>query len=110
VQHVAALTERAEILHPIVGRVAIQVRRCEHDARHPKPSRLHKIGPSGTRNVKRWSSPSSGIALDCSLLTTKRKQTATLLPKRPRPLNVIHGSNRSAKFNRAGGNSGARLY
>jgi hypothetical protein len=35
------------ILHPIVGRVAIQVRRCEHDARHPKPSRLHKIGPSG---------------------------------------------------------------
>jgi hypothetical protein len=22
-------------------------RRCEHDARHPKPSRLHKIGPSG---------------------------------------------------------------
>jgi hypothetical protein len=47
VQHVAALTERAQILHPIVGRVAIQVRRCEHDARHPKPSRLHKIGPSG---------------------------------------------------------------
>jgi hypothetical protein len=47
VLHVAALTERARILHPIVGRVAIQVRRCEHDARHPKPSRLHKIGPSG---------------------------------------------------------------
>jgi hypothetical protein len=44
----AALTERAQILHPIVGRVAIQVRRCEHDARHPKPSRLHKIGPSGS--------------------------------------------------------------
>jgi hypothetical protein len=47
VQHVAALTERAQILHPIVGRVAIQVRRCEHDARHPRPSRLHKIRPSG---------------------------------------------------------------
>jgi hypothetical protein len=47
VQHVAALTERAQILHPIVGRVAIQVRRCEHNARHPKPSRLDKIGPSG---------------------------------------------------------------
>jgi hypothetical protein len=27
------------------------------------------------------------------------------LPKRPRPLNVIHGSARSAKFNRARGNS-----
>jgi hypothetical protein len=47
VQHVAALTERAQILRPIVGRVAIQVRRSEHDARHPRPSRLHKIGPSG---------------------------------------------------------------
>jgi hypothetical protein len=46
-QHVAALTERAQILHSIVGRIAIQVRRCEHDARHPKPSRIHKIGPSG---------------------------------------------------------------
>jgi hypothetical protein len=46
-QHVAALTERAQILHPIVARVAIQVRSCEHNARHPKPSRLHKIGPSG---------------------------------------------------------------
>jgi hypothetical protein len=47
VQHVAALTECAQIFHPIVGRVAIQVRRCEHDARHPKPSCIHKIGPSG---------------------------------------------------------------
>jgi len=47
VQYVAALTERAQIPHSIVGRVAIQVRRCEHDARHPKPSRIHKIGPSG---------------------------------------------------------------
>jgi hypothetical protein len=39
VQHVAALTERAQILRPIVGRVAIQVRRCEHDERHPKRER-----------------------------------------------------------------------
>ena len=47
VQHVAALTERAQILRPIVGRVAIQVRRCEHDARLAKPSCLHKVGPAG---------------------------------------------------------------
>jgi len=47
VQHVAALAERAEILWPIVGRIAVQVRRREHDARHPKPSRLHKVGPAG---------------------------------------------------------------
>ena len=47
VQHVTALAERAQILHPIVSRVAVQVGRCEHDARHPKPSHLHKIGPSG---------------------------------------------------------------
>jgi hypothetical protein len=39
------------------------------------------------------------------LLTTKRKQTATLLPKTRRPLNVIHGSARFAKFNRARDNS-----
>src|SRR5208282_3149660 len=38
------------------------------------------------------------------LLTMKRKQTATLLPKTRRPLNVIHGSARFAKFNRARGN------
>jgi hypothetical protein len=41
------------------------------------------------------------------MLTTKRKQTATLLPKTRRPLNVIHGSARFAKFNRAGDNSRA---
>jgi hypothetical protein len=35
------------------------------------------------------------------LLTTKRKQTVTLLLKTRRPLNVIHGSARFAKFNRA---------
>jgi len=37
--HVAALTERPQILHPIVGRVAIQVRRCEHDAEQPRALR-----------------------------------------------------------------------
>ena len=47
VQHVAALTERAQILWPIVGRIAVEVRRCEHDARHPKPSCLHKVWPAG---------------------------------------------------------------
>ena len=38
------------------------------------------------------------------LLTTKRKQTATLLLKTRRPLNVIHCSARFPKFNRARGN------
>ena len=47
VQHVAALTERAQVLEPIVGRIAVQVRRREHDARHPTPSRLLEVGPSG---------------------------------------------------------------
>jgi len=47
VQHVAALTERAQVLQPIIGRIAVQVRRGEHDARHPKPSCVHKVGPSG---------------------------------------------------------------
>jgi hypothetical protein len=39
------------------------------------------------------------------LLTTKRKQTAKLLLKTRRPLNVIHGSARFPKFNRARDNS-----
>jgi hypothetical protein len=43
VRHVTAPTECAQILQPIVGRVAIQVRRCEHDARHPKPSRRNSV-------------------------------------------------------------------
>jgi hypothetical protein len=34
------------------------------------------------------------------LRTTKRKQTTKPLPKRRRPLNVNHGSARSAQFNR----------
>jgi len=32
VQHAAALTERAQIPEPVVGRIAVQVRRCEHEA------------------------------------------------------------------------------
>jgi hypothetical protein len=47
VQHVAALTEGPQILQPVVGGIAVQVRRCEHDARHPKPGCLHKVGPAG---------------------------------------------------------------
>jgi hypothetical protein len=47
VQHVAALAEGAEVLQPVVGRIAVQVRGCEHDAGHPKPSCLHKVGPPG---------------------------------------------------------------
>jgi hypothetical protein len=47
VQHVAALAERAQVLQPIVCRITVQVRCCEHDARDPKSSCLHKIGPVG---------------------------------------------------------------
>jgi hypothetical protein len=43
-------------------------------------------------------------------LSTKRKQTVTLLPKTRRPLNVIHGCARFAKFNRVRDNSGDPLY
>jgi hypothetical protein len=42
-----ALTEGPQILQPVVGGIAVQVRRCEHDARHPKPGCLHKVGPTG---------------------------------------------------------------
>ena len=51
VHHVAALKERAQIRWPIVGRIAVQVRRCEYGARHPKPSRLHKVGPAGRASL-----------------------------------------------------------
>jgi hypothetical protein len=47
VQHVAALTESAQILEPIVRRIAVEMGRCEHDARRPKPSGLHEIRPTG---------------------------------------------------------------
>ena len=29
------------------GDPAVCASRCEHDARHPKPSCLHKVGPAG---------------------------------------------------------------
>ena len=45
-QHMAALTERAQIGHPIIGRIAVEVCRREHDARRPEPCSLHEIGPS----------------------------------------------------------------
>jgi hypothetical protein len=45
-QHVAALAKCAQIGHPIIGRIAIEVCRCEHDARCPEPCCLHEIGPS----------------------------------------------------------------
>jgi hypothetical protein len=47
VQKVAALTERPQILEPIVGRVAVEVGRGEHDARCAKPGCLHEIRPPG---------------------------------------------------------------
>jgi len=43
--HVAALAECTEVVQPIVGRVAVEMRCCEHDTGHPEPSRLHKVGP-----------------------------------------------------------------
>ena len=47
VQHVAALAERAQIRQPIVRWIAVHVRRREHDARYPKQTRLHQVGPAG---------------------------------------------------------------
>ena len=83
-----------------------------------------------TRNVKRWSSPSMALRWTAAAMHEakkgfrrlkafrqlpvlraalaahyKRKQTVTQLLKTRRPLNVIHGSARFAKFNRARGNS-----
>jgi hypothetical protein len=46
-QHVAALTEGAQVLQPVVGRIAVQMRRRKHDAGHTQSSCLHKVGPSG---------------------------------------------------------------
>ena len=43
----ARATDLAQIFQPIVGRIAVQVRRCEHDARHPELSCLDKVGPTG---------------------------------------------------------------
>ena len=50
-QHVAALTECAQIGHPVIGGITVEVCRCEHDARHPEPCRLHEIGPSSQPSV-----------------------------------------------------------
>jgi len=47
VQHVAALAERTEVPQPVVGRVTVQVRGREHDARLPIPGRLDEIRPPG---------------------------------------------------------------
>ncbi len=46
-QHVAALAERAQIRHTIVGRIAVEMCRCKHDACHSEPRCLHEVGPSG---------------------------------------------------------------
>jgi hypothetical protein len=45
-QHMAALTERAQICHSIIGWIGVQVSRREHDARHPEPCCFQEIWPS----------------------------------------------------------------
>src|SRR5262245_37195811 len=47
VQHVAALTECAEVGQPVVGWLAVEMRRCKHDAGHPELCCLRKVGPPG---------------------------------------------------------------
>ena len=47
VDHVTALTEAAQIAQAVVGRIVIQVRGSEHDARCPHPHDLFKVGPMG---------------------------------------------------------------
>jgi hypothetical protein len=59
-QHVAALTERAQIGHLVIGRIAVEVCRREHDARHPEPRCFHEIGPSRR--------PSAAVPPRCRLL------------------------------------------
>jgi len=46
-QHMAALAEGAQVLHPIVGRVAVNMRRSEHYTGRPELGGFHKIGPPG---------------------------------------------------------------
>ena len=46
-EQVAALTECAEILQPIISWVAIEMRGRKHDTSHPKPCGLHEVGPAG---------------------------------------------------------------
>jgi hypothetical protein len=50
-RHVAALAEGAQVLHPVVGRVAIEMRRGEHDPGHPELGGFHKIGPPGRASL-----------------------------------------------------------
>jgi hypothetical protein len=45
VEHVASLTERAEVPQAVVGRVAVKMRGREHDARYPVPACLDQVGP-----------------------------------------------------------------
>jgi hypothetical protein len=45
VQHVAPLTESAQIVHPIVGRVTIKVRGRKNNARQPECGGFHKVRP-----------------------------------------------------------------
>ena len=47
VEHVAALTEAAQVAQAVVGRIMIQVRGGEHDARRPQPHDLFQVGPAG---------------------------------------------------------------
>jgi hypothetical protein len=82
-QHVAALAKRAQIGHPIIGRIAIEVCRCEHDARRPEPCCLHEIGPSGDPSAA--VSPRRRLLIEpASIWQTANKgqmsPTATLAP------------------------------
>ena len=47
VDQVAALTEAAQVAQAVVGRIMIQVRGGEHDARRPQPHDLFQVGPAG---------------------------------------------------------------
>jgi hypothetical protein len=47
VDQVAALTEAAEVTEAVVGRIVIEVRGGEHDARRPQPHHLLEVGPAG---------------------------------------------------------------
>ena len=46
-QHVAALTEGAQVGQPVVGRIAVEMRRRQHDACSSQACCLHEIGPPG---------------------------------------------------------------
>ena len=47
VEHMAALTEAAQPAQPVIGRIVIQMRGGEHDARRPQPRHLLQVGPAG---------------------------------------------------------------